>query len=102
MFDRTENLVKGLTQKIMSNKEGQYKLLPENVIVPVKILMTQDYIEINGVSTFHPLIRIDGSQLSRRPSIKDQIVVGAVTWQMLDVRNETIPGAFTLLIKKVG
>ena len=100
MFDRAENLVKGISQKLLSNRSVIYHYKPENTSVTVECIFTNEYLEVSGVTTTHPVVRIDGEKLSRRPSIKDLIIIEGVTWKVVDVRDEKISNAFTILVKK--
>ena len=100
MFDRSEKLVKGISQKLLSNRSVIYNYKPENITLTVECIFTNEYLEVTGVTTTHPVVRIDGDKLSRRPSIKDLIVIDGVTWKVVDVRDEKITNAFTILVKK--
>lgn len=100
MFDRAEKLVKGISQKVLSNRNATYNYKPENTSSAVQCIFTNAHILVHGVNTTHPIVRIDGDKLTRRPSIKDNIIIEGVTWNVVEVRDEKIAKAFTLLVKK--
>lgn len=100
MFDRAEKLVKGISQKVLSNRTVIYNYKPENTSGNIECIFTSEYMLVSGVSTMHPIIRLDGDKLTRRPSIKDTVIIDGITWNVVDVRPEKIDKAFTILIKK--
>lgn len=76
-----------------------YNLKPEGDSISIKGVFSNAYIEVHGVETTHPVLRVNGADIERRPSIKDTVVIESITWRVTEVRDDGF-GGYTLLVQK--
>jgi stage III sporulation protein SpoIIIAA len=97
-FKKLESTVVKIANNVMG-RSITYNLNPEATSESIKGVFSNAYIEVNGVTTTHPVLRINGEDLDRRPSIKDTVVIDAVTYKVNEVREDGF-GGYTLLVKQ--
>lgn len=97
-FKKLESTAVKIIQKVIG-QTVTYNLNPENTSSDIKGVFNNAYIEVNGVTTTHPVLRINSADLSRRPSIKDTVEIDEVTYKVNEVREDGF-GGYTLLVKQ--
>lgn len=97
-FDQLEKLVVRLTTNLLG-RTVEYQLRPENVSVTFRAIFDNIPIEVNGVSTSAPTLNIDLAQLSRTPSIRDKVIIGTESYDVMDVRSQSYGSALLVLRK---
>ena len=97
-FKKLEATAVKVVNKVIG-KTVTYNLNPEGDSVSIKGVFSNAYIEVHGVETTHPVLRVNGADLERKPSIKDTVVISTVTYRISEVRDDGF-GGYTLWIQK--
>lgn len=97
-FKKLESTVVKIANNVMG-KTVTYNLNPESTSESIKGVFSNAYIEVNGVTTTHPILRVNSEDLERKPSIKDTVIIDSVTYKVNEVRDDGF-GGYTLLVKR--
>lgn len=97
-FKKIESTVVKIVNKVVG-QTITYNLRPEGTSISIKGVFSNAFIEVNGVTTTQPVLRVDGNDLGRKPSIKDTVVINSVTYRIQEVQDEDY-NAYTLLVKR--
>lgn len=96
-FKSLEKTVVGIVTNVMG-QTITYNLNPDDVSLNIKGVFNNEHIDVNGVNTTHPVLRINGNDLPRNPSIKDTVVIEELTYRVKEIHPDSF-GGFKLLIK---
>ncbi len=95
-FPKIEKQLVKATHKVLG-REITYSLQPENIDLEIKGIFDSAFIEVNGVSSIHPILNLDLGLLPRYPSIKDEITIDTIVYRVLDPRQDGVGGCIIIL-----
>lgn len=96
MFEAIEKLVAKTTIRATGRKVT-YSFLPEAQDLVIKGIFDNASIEIQGVSTTHPIITFYEGDLLRAPSILDKLTIESVLYRIIDIRPDGVAGILLVL-----
>ena len=96
MFDAIEKLVAKTTIRITGRKVI-YHFLPEAQDTTPKGIFDNAHVEIQGVSTTHPIITFYDGDLLRSPSVLDKLTIKSVLYKIIDIRPDGVNGILLVL-----
>lgn len=97
-FTKVEKLVVKKVNRILG-RNIEYFL--DQVVDPLSIegVFDNRYLEVSGVVSTFPVVRIDLADLPSFPSVKDKVEIESETYRILEVREDGFGGASLILQK---
>jgi hypothetical protein len=97
-FKKLEKTIVKVCNRVVG-RNIDYTLFDDDEPLSIKGVFSNKYIEMLGIMSLHPVLRVNGDDIPRKPSVKDTVTIDTVVYKVSEARPDGFGGYDLILLK---